>query len=205
VQLLQVMQQYNDYGIVSPIQQSGDNKTLDSNFKKYIARVCTKEELKAIEEKTYTRNTTAVAVRFVNAAAWMIRAAVIYKVGYFHPLFFHYGEDNNYSSRVQYHGFKIGICLNSYVVHDRRQQADKQKELLQKIKTVVRYTATDIRKSFAAAYLQAWWKYFSLRRKAAAFHNSIISKALKEEWFFLKDIDMIRQYRKQMELPYDSI
>ena len=202
-QLLRVMQQYNEYGILSPIQQSGNEETLDYSFKKYLARVCTKEELKAVAEKTDIHK-TAVAVRFVNAAAWMIRAAVVYKVGYFHPLFFHYGEDNNYSSRVQYHGFKVGICLNSYVIHDRRQQADKQKELLQKIRTIVRYTATDVRKSFAAAYLQAWWKYFSLRRKAAAFRNSSISNALREEWLFLNDIAAIRQYRKQMQLPYDS-
>jgi GT2 family glycosyltransferase len=199
-QLLNVMQQHTGYGIVSPVQQSGDGKTLDNSFKKYLERVCTGDKVKAIEEKIYAGK-KIIPVRFVNAAAWLMRAEVVQKVGYFHPLFFHYGEDNNYSSRVQYHGFKVGVSPNSYVIHDRNQQADKQKELLRKIKTIVRYTATDIRKNFAAAYLQALWKYFSLQRKAAAYRSNHIRDALKDEWLFLNNIADIRHYRKQMKIP----
>ncbi len=199
-QLLKVMREKTSFGILSPVQLSGNEKTLDKGFRKYLERAFTKEEVKAVEENRYT-GTTVTPVRFVNAAAWFIRADVVKKVGYFHPLFFHYGEDNNYSSRVQYHHFEVGICLNSYVIHDRNQQADKQKELLQKIRTIVRYTATDVRKSFAAAYLLALWKYFSLHRKAAAFRNSAIQDALKDEWLFLNDMAAIRDYRKQMQSP----
>lgn len=199
-QLLKAMQLHTEYGIVSPVQQSGNGETLDNSFKKYLERVCTNDEVSAIEAKRYAGK-MVVPVRFVNAAAWLIRAEVVQKVGYFHPLFFHYGEDNNYSSRVQYHGFTIGICLNSYVIHDRNQQAEKQKELLRKIKTIVRYTATDIRKNFVAAYLQALWKYVSLQRKAAAYRSNTLDDAIKDEWLFLNNIAAIRSYRKQMKLP----
>ncbi len=197
-QLLAVMQQNTQYGIVSPVQLSSDARTLDAAFKTYLKRACTGEEIQAVEQKK-ALDKAIVPVRFVNAACWLVRADVVEKAGYFHPLFFHYGEDNNYSSRVQYHGFKIGICLGSYIIHDRKPGIDKRKELLRKIKTIVRYSATDIRKSFAKAYLQAMWKYFSLYRKAAAYADNTIQEALQEEWLFLKNIPAIKKYRKEMK------
>ena len=56
--------------------------------------------------------------KYVNAAAWLIPRNVLTKVGGFDPLFFHYGEDDNYLNRVIYHGFKVGICPHSRIVHD---------------------------------------------------------------------------------------
>ncbi len=116
-QMLELFQTDTAYGIISPVQLNGGGTALDTNFKKYRARVLSNDILK-IEQKKYI-DTSIVPVRFVNAAAWLIPSAVIKKVGLFHPLFFHYGEDNNYSSRVQYHGYKVGIALNAYILHDK--------------------------------------------------------------------------------------
>lgn len=186
------------YGIISPVQLNGDGTALDANFKKYLARVLSNDLVK-IEQKRYI-DTSIVPVRFVNAAAWLIPYAVIKKVGLFHPLFFHYGEDNNYSSRVQYHGYKVGIALNAYVLHDRTLNTNKQKELLRKIKTIIRYTATDPRKSFAAAYLQGWYKYFGLWNKA---RNDLpfYRDALEKEKSFLLNMQELKSIRKQMKQP----
>jgi GT2 family glycosyltransferase len=35
----------------------------------------------------------------------------------FNTLFFHYGEDNEYLNRLNYHGFKLGIIADSRIVH----------------------------------------------------------------------------------------
>lgn len=200
-QLLQAAQAHPQYGIISPVQLNGSGEALDVKFKKYLQRACSNEDLEKLEKKTYNGE-VLVAVRFVNAAAWLVQASVCKKAGLFHPIFYHYGEDNNFSSRAQYHGFKVGICTRSYVVHDRSQRtADKQHELVRKIKTIVRYTATDLRKSFGVAYVLALWKYMGLYLKSMALRNSTIQQALRDEWVFLKSIIAIKTYRKDMKNP----
>ena len=41
-------------------------------------------------------------------------------IGFFEPLFFMYGEDNNYLQRVVFHNFKIGITPLTTICHDRK-------------------------------------------------------------------------------------
>jgi len=43
-------------------------------------------------------------------------------VGGFDPIFFHYGEDDNYMHRVHFHGMKIGICPKVRIVHDTERR-----------------------------------------------------------------------------------
>ena len=116
----------------------------------------------------------------------------------FHPLFFHYGEDNNYSARVQFHGHKVGVALNAFVFHDRPFNINRQKELLRKIKTDIRYTSTDPRKSFGAAYLEAWYNYFILWNKARS-NLAFYRDALKNEKKFLLNPLGLKELRAQMK------
>jgi GT2 family glycosyltransferase len=58
-------------------------------------------------------------VSFVMAAHWLVSMECLKKVGGFSPSFPHYGEDNNFIDRAVYHGFKVGICPQLKVVHDR--------------------------------------------------------------------------------------
>lgn len=58
-------------------------------------------------------------MKFANAAAWLIPRNVIENVGGFSPVFFHYGEDNNYIDRAQYHGYGITLLPDCKVRHDR--------------------------------------------------------------------------------------
>ncbi|MEI8203323.1 MAG: glycosyltransferase family 2 protein [Bacteroidota bacterium] len=57
-------------------------------------------------------------VDYVCAAAWLIPCSVLKTVGGFDPIFFHYGEDDNYMQRLVYHGFSIGICPKVSICHD---------------------------------------------------------------------------------------
>ena len=57
---------------------------------------------------------------FVNAAAWLVKRTCIEKVGGFDTLMFtHYGEDSNFCQRAKYHGWRIAICTNASICHDR--------------------------------------------------------------------------------------
>jgi GT2 family glycosyltransferase len=59
---------------------------------------------------------------FVNAAAWMMTRECVEKVGGFSPSFFHYGEDDNYTQRLQFHKLKLGVLPTSRIYHDREQR-----------------------------------------------------------------------------------
>jgi len=61
-------------------------------------------------------------VGFVNAAAWSMTRECLERVGGFSPSFFHYGEDDNYTQRLQFHKLKLGVLPTSRIYHDREQR-----------------------------------------------------------------------------------
>jgi len=146
-------------------------------------------------------------VRFVNAAAWMISKATIEKVGVFHPVFYHYGEDNHYSSRLQYHQFKIGVLANATIIHDRNdEKLSQEKLLLRKLKTVPLYTLLDIRKAFPVAYLSGFLKLKRIKKKLAPLHSKNIDEVFREQkkWFTVKLKEAI-QIRKESKKVCQSL
>lgn len=108
-----------EYGILSPIHLNGNGTKLDRNFSyyldydknKYFYFDAVKNNLKEIYD-----------VLFVNAAAWLLPLKTLKTVGGFDPLFFHYGEDDNYCQRILYQQYKIGVVTNTYVMHDRESR-----------------------------------------------------------------------------------
>lgn len=105
--LVQVAETNNQYGIVSPLHYSGDEVHLDESFETYWKR----------KTKSITDNVDEVP--FVNAAAWLLSKKTIEKVGYFEPLFQHYGEDRNYTDRILFHQYKTVVVKNAKICHDR--------------------------------------------------------------------------------------
>lgn len=109
-----------NFGIISPIHLNGDGNTLEYYFGKYMD-----EEL---TPNFYTHHVTQKKLReiydtdFVNAAAWLISKNVLENIGGFDPIFWHYGEDNNYAQRIKYHGYKIGIIRDCYILHDSKKR-----------------------------------------------------------------------------------
>ncbi|MFA9189976.1 glycosyltransferase family 2 protein [Flavobacterium sp. FZUC8N2.13] len=113
--LITAYQKNPDYGIISPIHLNGDGSKVDRSFLAFThanASILISDLIvsKSLDEIYFTK--------FINAAAWFIPKKVFYKVGGFDPIFFLYGEDDNYCQRILFHGFKIGITPNSTVYHD---------------------------------------------------------------------------------------
>ncbi len=104
------------YGIISPIHLNGKGTALEKVFSYYMHKDNENELLSDFLTDKKVR--TIYQVPMVNAAAWLITRQVLETVGGFQPLFFLYGEDDNYAQRVYYHGFKIGVCPGVYVKHD---------------------------------------------------------------------------------------
>lgn len=108
------------FGILSPIHLNSTGSNLDHGFYKYAdPQKCPSLLSDSLKNKTM-RN--IYEVEFVNAAAWMISKECIYKTGGFSPLFFHYGEDVDYTNRARFHGFRIGVCPGTYINHDRENR-----------------------------------------------------------------------------------
>lgn len=110
---------YDLNSILCPIQISNNAEKLDHNFKINLISELRGNQL--IDNLIITRgNSDYVDVEFTNAACWLIPKEVLLKVGGFNPVFFHYGEDLEYTYRLQFHKVKIKVVIQSTVIHDRQ-------------------------------------------------------------------------------------
>lgn len=122
--LIAVRKDNPDYGILSPIHLNGQGNKLDQNFSNYVNYNANEDFYSDFVLNKHKRQ--VYAVPFVNAAGWLLSKEILKTVGGFDPLFFHYGEDDNYCQRARYHGYKIGVVPNAFLKHDREYRPSKQ-------------------------------------------------------------------------------
>ena len=120
--LIEVHKNNINYGILSPIHLNGDGKKLDLNFSNYLQK--NKKLLYDSLKHNFTNK--VYEVPFVNAAGWLLPKNTLKNIGGFDPIFYHYGEDDNYCQRVLFHGYKIGVVIDSYILHDREFRRRKE-------------------------------------------------------------------------------
>ncbi|MDN3666484.1 glycosyltransferase family 2 protein [Algibacter miyuki] len=119
--LINVYKNNPGYGIISPVHLNGSGTKLDRRFAYYLEY--DKNEYFYFDA---LKNNLSVIydVSFVNAAAWLLPANTVKNIGGFDPIFFHYGEDDNYCHRVLFHQLKIGVVPEAFVRHDREFRAE---------------------------------------------------------------------------------
>jgi GT2 family glycosyltransferase len=115
--LMEVHKNHNEYGILSPIHLNGNGDKLDQNFSHYLNYNANSDFYSDFILKKPLP--TVYEVPFVNAAGWLISRQCMETIGGFDPVFFHYGEDDNYCQRVLFHGLKIGVVPKVFLKHDR--------------------------------------------------------------------------------------
>lgn len=105
-----------DYYVLSPVHLNKEGADFDKGFMQYSQPpFCENwffDLFSSTKKELYPTN-------FVNAAAWLIKRDTIRQIGFFDPLFFHYGEDKDYCNRILFHKKKIGIITNSIIYHSR--------------------------------------------------------------------------------------
>ncbi len=154
-------------GILSPMHYQANGTDLDASFATYLGR------------KTGEEGGVAL-VPFVNAAAWMLSKECVKKVGFFEPLFGHYGEDRNYCDRVSYHKFQTGIASNAKIVHDRVITRNFNKDLTQS-KYKILATLIDPNRSLFSAYTQGLKEALGLPKYFSKFYGrGEVKQMLKE-------------------------
>jgi GT2 family glycosyltransferase len=119
------------YGILSPIHLNGMGNDFDNHFYIYLKNsAINKHSIENIKNKK--SGDDIISSPFVNAAAWFISLSCLQKTGGFDPIFFHYGEDDNYAQRAVYKGYKIGILPTANIYHDKERPSLTQSASLQK-------------------------------------------------------------------------
>ncbi|MBN2766692.1 MAG: glycosyltransferase family 2 protein [Paludibacteraceae bacterium] len=119
--LIQSFKGKNNVGIVSPIHLNGSGNALDINFSFCMPSDFTSDGYLKKLKPEYTS-------KMVNAAAWLVSAECLRKIGGFDTLLFtHYGEDDNYCQRLEYHGYKLIVNTEAKIHHDRENRGDESK------------------------------------------------------------------------------
>ena len=138
--LITKQQETNDFDIISPIHLNGFGDKLDYLFSIFIEpRKCPD-----LYSDIYCNNlkNQLYPVDFVNAAGWLLTRKCLQIIGGFSPIFYHYGEDDNYCLRAKYHGIKIGIYPLTHIFHDKSYNISKydNPELIKERQKLVNYS-----------------------------------------------------------------
>ncbi|BCY28257.1 glycosyltransferase family 2 protein [Flavobacterium okayamense] len=168
--LVETAEQNHKFGIVSPMHFSAHETSLDTNFEMYWKR------------KTNSITHQVDEVPFVNAAAWLLSKEVIKKVGYFEPMFNHYGEDRNYADRVHYHGYSIVIVKESKIYHDRTITRNFQKDVKQS-KYKMLAEVLNVNHNYIVGLLKAFRNVIGLPKYFSKFYSA--SKVFSMFWQLL--------------------
>lgn len=123
--LIKKQQENTQYGILSPIHLNGKGDALDRNFGNYLS---SQKVPKLLSDLLINKADELYEVPFVNAAGWLLSRKCLETVGGFDPIFFHYGEDDNYCQRVLFHDLKIGVVIDAFLLHDREDRENKPAE-----------------------------------------------------------------------------
>ena len=115
-ELVKIHQQHPEYGVLSPMHVTADKKAL------YIEIEDGKiDHANSLLSDCYFQSLKDVyTFKYINAAAWLMTRQTLETVGGFDPIFFLYGEDDNYLHRMEYHGVKLGLAPKIQITHDHQ-------------------------------------------------------------------------------------
>ena len=121
--LISIAETYPDYAIYSPMHMTADkqhlNFMIDDGKRNY-----------ELLSDLYTNKVKELyPITYVNAAAWLLPRRTLETIGGFCPIIYHYGEDDDYMSRVRYHKARMALIPSSRIVHDHSKRLDNSQEL----------------------------------------------------------------------------
>jgi GT2 family glycosyltransferase len=137
--LVEMAKSNSEYGVLSPVHLNGKGDALEYSFSNFIApKNCPGLYSDALLQYPMK---PVYETSFVNAAAWLLPRRTLEMVGGFDPIFFHYGEDDNYVQRLHYHNLKVGVCPKAFIYHDKEHQepTDLHKKLMERKLALMSY------------------------------------------------------------------
>lgn len=115
--LINIHKRNLEYGILGCINVTKERDHMLDGFVTTISdpRNC---DQKLIDDLFFSRLGDVYEVKSILAAAWLMPRNTLEVLGGFDPIFFHYGEDDNYLQRAHFHKIKVGVCPKCLIVHD---------------------------------------------------------------------------------------
>lgn len=101
--------------MLSPIHLNGDGTKIDGYFKNSLML----SDNGFFDDLVINNCKSTYKTKDVCAACWLMPISIIKRIGGFNPMFFHYGEDNNYLQRLEYHGVVTNVVPKAFMYHDR--------------------------------------------------------------------------------------
>lgn len=201
--LLTTASENPEYGILSPIQLDSSGQSMDQVFRKQVKKYYNPDAPKLKKDLSQKKAAEVKEVRFVGAASWFLTAGVLRKIGLFHPVFFHYGEDNNFAARAQYFGFKIGIQSTTAIIHDRKPR-DLSGFLPIKLRSFPLHQLLDIRKPFLVAWIVGYNQLLRTWKKLKKTNGNQDKNQFLEtrKWFFSNIADAM-SIRNELKKGYE--
>ncbi|WP_379968521.1 glycosyltransferase family 2 protein [Epilithonimonas sp. UC225_85] len=142
------------YAVISPIHLNGKGDALDYNFSHYITpNFCKNLYSDFVVQKL---KDTVYESDFICAAAWLVTKESLRVIGGFSPVFYHYGEDDNYVNRLKFSKLKIGVYPKVSIYHDREERQGgvlKDKEF-NRTKSVLLNNSNPLKKQDIAKKIQ---------------------------------------------------
>ncbi|MCG8698035.1 MAG: glycosyltransferase family 2 protein [Bacteroidales bacterium] len=125
--LIEIAKQNKDFAILSPLQLYGNGSRIEHETVMHFARNA-KTSNDLISDLYFKRVKDVYQVPFACAVSWLLPANTIKMIGGFDPMFYHYGEDDNYIQRVKYFSYKVGICPKVSISHDIESRTNQYRD-----------------------------------------------------------------------------
>ena len=125
-ELITCHRNHPEFGLLSPAQWQADGKALDRNF---LKGPCNQNHRLQSDLQSGSFREEVYEVETVMAAHWLLPASTIRKIGFFSPTYPHYGEDDDYTARLRFHGLQAGVVMTARAVHDRQHRQESREQL----------------------------------------------------------------------------
>lgn len=156
-ELVAISQTHPEYGILSPVHLNAEKNNIEHLLLLRLDDFRTTDSA-LFEDLYFGRLKEVYETSYVNAAAWLLPRKTLETVGGFDPLFFVYGEDDNYINRVLYHGMKIGICPKTRLVHDNNRPRPLYESREHEVLMMIEYTDVNKTHHIKRDMRQHWLK-----------------------------------------------
>lgn len=189
-ELVKIHQQHPGYGVLSPMHVTADKKGLyieiedgKTDHANSLLSDCYFQSLKDV----YT-------FKYINAAAWLMTRQTLETIGGFDPIFFLYGEDDNYLQRMEYHGVKLGLAPKIQIIHDHQENtgqiSDEYKKYRAEQCKIVEYV--NVLNRFSTFKYQVY-----LLRKIV---SSICQIDRRKAMLFKNELNLFIKYKTQIKI-----
>ena len=187
-ELIRISQAHPEYGILSPVHLNKEKTNIEKWLLQRLDDFRTTDS-SLFDDLFFGHLKDVYRTKYVNAAAWFMPRKTLETIGGFDPIFFHYGEDDNYINRVLYHGLKIGICPRLQIVHDNDRPRPLYDSREHEVLMLIEYTNVKHHHDIEAEmrhYLSKAFKSFIKGRKVVARNH-------------FSDYSWLKKHRQELE------